>query len=118
MEFNTRSANGSYYQLSQTAKVYVGRGSLDDYGCACTLSHVRIYVDYFPSSADEMINLAIMDQGKTSIIFQKAVNFILLEGNLYLFHFWSDPLINGNSTIPVLSIGSSSNTSLTASKGI
>lgn len=61
-EFKTRSSVGNFYPLKQTGKITLGGGNGNG-NCACSLRYARIYIDYYPNSVDEMINLAIMEQG-------------------------------------------------------
>ena len=63
--FGTRSPSGSFYDLARNATVYIGG---DGYKPMSSnwLQAVRLYLNYFPNSVDEMINLAVME---TSNIF-------------------------------------------------
>ncbi len=71
MEFQNRSPpdSGSFYPLLQNATVYIGGSPYDGAYCSCDLQYARIYIDYFPNSLDEMINLAIIEAGIKTRIF-------------------------------------------------
>ena len=60
--FGTRSPTGSFYDLDIGGKISIGG---DGYYSPANawLQYVRVYLNYFPKSADEMLNLAIMDTG-------------------------------------------------------
>lgn len=71
---NSRSPIGSFYDLSIGSSVFLG----DDpwYSPAnAWLQYVRLYLNYYPSSLDEMINLAIMDTGKNSSCLKYVSHF-------------------------------------------
>ena len=61
------SSGGTFYDLQPTASVLVGGDSFYYPSCGCQLRYARVYVDYFPDSADEYINLCIMDTGKIKL---------------------------------------------------
>jgi hypothetical protein len=71
MEFQNRSPyeGGSFYPLWQNGTVYIGGSPYDGDYCSCYLQYARVYIDYFPNSLDEMINLAIMEAGIMTRIF-------------------------------------------------
>ena len=71
----TRSPSGSFYNLSSSATVYIGDDNWYNIANAW-LHYVRLYLNYFPNSEEEMLNLATMVSGnilrsnfKISLIF-------------------------------------------------
>ena len=60
--FDTRAPSGSFYELEIGATIYVG-GCFKHPAANYWLQNVRMYLNYFPNSVDEMLNLAIMDTG-------------------------------------------------------
>ena len=66
--YGTRNPIGSYYDLDNSdSKVFIGG---DDFHAKAhsVLQYVRLYLNYFPDSEDEMINLATMDTGTIFIL--------------------------------------------------
>ena len=58
----TRGATSSFYNLSLSATVYIGDDN--SYNIAnAWLHYVRLYLNYFPNSEEEMLNLATLDSG-------------------------------------------------------
>ena len=60
--FDTRSPIGSFYDLDIGGKISIGADAWNSPANAW-LQYVRVYLNYFPKSVDEMLNLAIMDTG-------------------------------------------------------
>ena len=60
--FGTRLPIGSFYDLASNATVFIG-GDIFKSLSNNWLQAVRLYLNYFPNSVDEMINLAIMETG-------------------------------------------------------
>lgn len=62
-EFSATTSSGaenSFYNIySDNSTFYYGGDAKDRY-CFCTMSYVRLYLNYVSKSPDEMINLAIM----------------------------------------------------------
>ena len=93
--FGSREPSGSFFDLSIAATIFIG-GDLSylNTGINFWLQNVRLYLNYFPDSVDEMINLAIMDTGN----FFYAVNiahltpFIICQAHFTFFtlilHRW------------------------------
>ena len=60
--FDTRGPTGAFYDLSIDATIFIGNDGI--HGASNNwLQYVRMYLNYFPNSVDEMINLATMDTG-------------------------------------------------------
>ena len=66
---NRPAASGNFYDLSPTASVLLGGDNHGYSSCLCDLQDARVYVDYYPDSADEYINLAVMNTGKIKLKF-------------------------------------------------
>jgi hypothetical protein len=64
--FNTRTVSPSYNATPSCTAFWGGDTFTSGYGQ--TLQYVRIYLDYVPSSQDQMINLAIMLPGGIYIL--------------------------------------------------
>ncbi len=64
--FNTRTLPPSYNITPSCTAFWGGDTFLTSPGQ--TLQYVRLYLDYVPTSQDEMINLAIMQQGGILIL--------------------------------------------------
>ncbi len=62
LEFENRTADSTFYLLSQSAKIYIG-GDPFYTPSPATFQYVQLYIDCFPNSPDEMTDLAIMDPG-------------------------------------------------------
>ena len=74
--FDSRSPNGAFYDLKITGRINIGRDS--DYNPAYAwLQHVKLYLNYFPNSEDELINLATMDTGNISIVHLLLTTLVL-----------------------------------------
>jgi len=66
MTFKTRTPAGlgQFYDLAPNATFYVGGDHFDYYdSCGCDIRYARVYINYYPKSEDEYINLAMMDRG-------------------------------------------------------
>ena len=55
---------GPFYDVLIDSTIFIGDDSYYDPANAW-LQYVRLYLNYYPSSLDEMINLAISDTGST-----------------------------------------------------
>jgi hypothetical protein len=65
--FKTRTFPCSPYSISPSCTAFWGGDNLY-VSPGQTLQYVRLYIDYVPTSQDEMINLAIMQPGGTYIL--------------------------------------------------
>ena len=115
--FETRTPTGLFYDLKNSATVFVGGDpfyAITDFW----LQNVRLYLNYFPNSVDEMINLAIANTGN---IFPASGRHLIylscFKGTLYIAHFSSLPNVNNNQTVVVNYIQEASQGTLTAYKG-
>ncbi len=68
--YNTRTVPGASYNITPSCTAFWGG---DSFGSSLgqTLQFVRIYIDYVPTSQDQMLNLAIMTPGGTIILILK-----------------------------------------------
>lgn len=62
IKFATRGPTGSFYDLAYNATVFIGGDNVKLMG-GIWVQNVRLYLNYFPTSKDEMLNLAIMSTG-------------------------------------------------------
>ena len=72
MTFKTRPpVGGLFYDLAPNVTLYVGGHHIAEAGfisCLCDIRYARVYINYYPSSEDEYINLANMDPGNNRIM--------------------------------------------------
>ena len=63
--FNTRGPSGSnFYNLANNSNIFIGAdNNYKNNGSEFWLQSVTLYLNYYPNSVDEMINLAIMETG-------------------------------------------------------
>ena len=117
MALASRSPIGSFYDLEIGSTAFIGGDPWYDPARAW-LQYVRVYINYYPNSMDEMLNLAIMDTG--SILYALDIYLSLLlcfTGTLYIPQFSSTPAENNNQTIVVDYIEETTQGSMTAYKG-
>ena len=71
--FHTRSpdSSGNFYDLEINGEVQIG-GDAWKPATNFWIQYFRAYLNYFPKSVEEMVNLAIMDTG-SNIFFQPAL---------------------------------------------
>ena len=69
--FNIKTSTGGlFYDLAPNVSVLLGGNSFGlYYSCNCDLQYARVYVNYFPNSSDEYINLALMNTGNIKLSF-------------------------------------------------
>ena len=60
--FNTRDPPGILFDMKIGGTVFIGGDTVYNLG-DFWLQYVRMYLNYFPNSEDEMINLAVMETG-------------------------------------------------------
>ena len=60
--FNTRDPPGILFDMEIGGTVFIGGDTVYNLG-DFWLQYVRMYLNYFPNSEDEMINLAVMETG-------------------------------------------------------
>ncbi len=65
--FDTRTLPSPSYNITPSCTAFWGGDNLYT-SPGQTLQYVRLYIDYVPTSQDEMINLAIMQQGGILIL--------------------------------------------------
>ena len=59
---NSRSpSSGSFYKLYSNATVVYTNDPHGGSPCGCKMQYIRVYTDYFPSTQDQMISLALMN---------------------------------------------------------
>lgn len=69
MTFKTRSPSGAFYDLAENVMLYLGGDHRGEYEpCRCELRYARVYINYYPNSEDEYINLAMMDTGNKKLL--------------------------------------------------
>ena len=75
--FDTRNpiSSGQFYDLDINGGVYVG-GDPWRPPPNFWIQYFRVYINYFPNSVDEMINLAIMDTGSNIFFNPSLIVFI------------------------------------------
>lgn len=61
--FDTRAPKGSFYDLAINGNIFVGGDTFYANDAEYWLQGARLYLNYFPDTVDEMINLAIMETG-------------------------------------------------------
>mgnify|MGYP000934467756 CR=1 FL=1 len=112
-----RTPTGSFYNLDIGGKVFIGG---DDYDSPANawLQYVRVYLNYFPTSGDEVVNLAVMETGSNFSTLNIACIFLsCFIGILYIAHFSSIPSVSNNQTVSVDYIQETTQGTLTAYKG-
>lgn len=60
--FKTRNLSAASYNVTPSCTVFWGGDTIRK-GFGETLQYVRLYLDYVPSSEDQMLNLAMMKPG-------------------------------------------------------
>ena len=65
--FGTRNPTGSYYDLKNNGTVFIGGDNYHNKANS-VLQYIRLYLNYFPDSEDEMINIATMETGNVFIL--------------------------------------------------
>ena len=72
MRFRTRAPpapDAAFYDLTPNAILDVGGDHTgQSNSCDCELRYARVYINYYPSSQDEYINLAMMDTGNKILL--------------------------------------------------
>ncbi len=65
--FNTRTLSSPSYNITPSCTAFWGGDTFYN-SPGQTLQYVRVYIDYVPTSLDQMINLAMMQQGGILIL--------------------------------------------------
>ncbi len=82
------------------------------------MQYMRLFLDYTPTTADEFLNIALMDSENQIISYRILAHIYFMKGQLRLFYFASDPETNKNQTFLVSSIGVSDQTNTVGFKGM
>ena len=72
--FDTRNPSGSFYDLEIGGQVFVGGDNWIPKS-NFWIQYFRVYINYFPNSVDEMINLAIMGIGNIFSHFRHSTSY-------------------------------------------
>ena len=101
ISFANREPIGSLNNLVITGTVFIGGDIFyPNNGVNYWMQGVRSYVNYFPNSEDDMINLAIMETGNTFHYSDRTLIFLSgFIGTLYIVHFSSLPSMKYNQTV-------------------
>ncbi len=71
--FDTRTLPSPSYNITPSCTAFWGGENLYS-SPGQTLQYVRLYIDYVPTSRDEMVNLVIMQQGGILILNYLKIN--------------------------------------------
>jgi hypothetical protein len=85
--YGKRELTGApYYPLASNTTFFLGGDDLGYDSCNCSLQYARVYINYFPNSTDEYINLALMNTGNLNKYLSPLTLFIVLyeRGDVYL----------------------------------
>ena len=98
---NTRTLSAASYNVTPACIAFWGGDTLlGSYGQ--TLQFVRMYIDYVPTSQDQMLNLAMMKPGGIcSLCFHLFSNIKIMLGTLYYLLFTTDYDVVQNKSIPI-----------------
>ena len=95
-------------QLSSTrTRVIHGQDHSYTASFSCDYQLLRVYLDYFPSTREEMLDLALTGADTSTFRNQfrsfvhDSIRFTFIAITFYVFQFESDVLQNNNQTAPV-----------------